>query len=120
MAKQVKITLADPRGLDDPKKLQAELERETGVPWKVTEQPDDGHLSATLTIVLTAVAVKVMDKITDKAVDAATDLLVERARKVVGWFKERYVDPPKITVEVADDLDEDATDSRSADPELHG
>jgi len=124
MADQVRVTLADPRGLDDGKTLQAELERETGVPWTVTEQPHNGHLSVTVTIVLTAVAVKIADKATDKIADktvnTAADLLTERAHKAVDWWKERYLDPPEITVEVDDDSGECAADSQSVSPDPQG
>lgn len=109
MAEFVRVTLTEARGLDDGTNLQAELERVTGRPWQVAEHPGEGHLSVTATIILTAVVTKLVDKAADKAadkaVDVGADMLAEQARKVARWWKDRYLDPPEITVEVVDGPD---------------
>lgn len=124
MVGQVTVTFVNPPGLDDGKELLAELERETGVSWKLTERDDGGHLSVVATIVLTAVAVKFVDKATDKiadtVVDGGADLLKKQACKVIDRWKQRYEKPPEITIEADDGPGKDAAESPSAPSEPQG
>jgi hypothetical protein len=113
MAKQIRVTLADPRGLDDGKTLREELEQETGIPWQVTEAPDDVHLTDMGSIILSAVLSASMKQ----TMEVTWPYVEKRVRKAVDWWSERHLDPPEITVEVDEGPDEDEKGSPEDGPE---
>lgn len=110
MAKQIRVTL-EPHDLDDWKTLQEALEQETSVPWQVTEIPDDEHLTDIWTIVLTGFIGASMKQ----AMEVTWPYAEDGVRKVVAWYKERFLDPPEIKIEVIETPEDSADEGGSPD-----
>jgi hypothetical protein len=92
MATRISVSVKGLTGLDDPDRMLAELEAETGLVWR-PEAVDEGRVlsGGVVEIILVAVAVKAAE-MTLEATVAAVKKVVER------WRRER-LDPPEATVE---------------------
>ncbi|MEU6378231.1 hypothetical protein [Streptomyces sp. NPDC046909] len=92
MATRISVSVKGLTGLDDPDRMLAELESETGLSWR-PEPVDEGRVlsGGIVEIILVAVAVKGAE-MTLEATVAAVKRVVER------WRRER-LEPPEATVD---------------------
>lgn len=92
MATRISVSVKGLIGLDDPDRMLAELEAETGLTWH-PEPVDEGRVlsGGVVEIILVAVAVKAAEMTLEATVDAVK-------RTVERWRRER-LEPPEATVD---------------------
>ncbi|MFB7245670.1 hypothetical protein ACFCYX_24810 [Streptomyces populi] len=84
MATKISVSVKGLIGLDDPARMRAELEAETGLPWRPQEVADEDTVlsGGIVEIILVAVVSKTAEITVTAAVDAAK-------RAVARWRGER-------------------------------
>jgi len=92
MGTRISVSVKGLIGLDEPDRMLAELEAETGLTWR-TEAVDEGRVlsGGIVEVVLVAVTVKAAE-MTLEATVAAVKGVVER------WRRER-LDPPEASID---------------------
>lgn len=90
MVSRVIVRIMGAVGVDDVDRLLGDLMKETALEWREERSPDGKHLGAAVDTVLLAVM--------GGAVGKGTEMVVDRAREVVGRWRDRRLDPPDAEV----------------------
>ncbi|CAL9392708.1 hypothetical protein SUDANB6_01295 [Streptomyces sp. enrichment culture] len=90
MTATISVKVEGPVGLDEPEELLEELERETGLAWRMETAGRGGTLDGGLAVVL-------LEAVLGGAVGAVVQAAAQR---VIENWRGRRLDPPSVTVVV--------------------